>query len=206
MNLASLVFPRATSIRQSAPARQQNGKTYWVVGEHQRQYQDNAKTLARASCRGAEMGGASMKYVEKKGFGNATLCTGHFVQLCIEYVLYTFVQTYLQKLCSQFVYGSVNGKRHCSTVYTRVHFCTIVHSFCTVLRSSRGRGGMRRFYTHLQAASWRQFCAILLQGGSHWWRCQRGQTTRMDEAPNAAIRSRRQFAKTLEGRTSGDQL
>ena len=28
----------------------------------------------------------------------------------------------------------------------------------------------------------------------------------MDEAPNAAIRSRRQFAKTLEGRTIPDQL
>ena len=67
VSFASLVFPRAS--RQSAPARQQNGKTYcWQVNE---KIKDNIKTmpktLARASCRGADMGGALRKYVEEKG-------------------------------------------------------------------------------------------------------------------------------------------
>ena len=86
-----------------------------------------------------------------------TLCRICIVHMCAEVVFTICVQR-----CEE-------------ALYTRVHFCTIVRSFCTVLRSlctvlrsSRGRGGgMRRFYTHLQPASWRQFCAILCKGGLH---------------------------------------
>ena len=42
VSFASLVFPRAS--RQSAPARQQNGKTYWQVKE---KIKDNIKTMPR---------------------------------------------------------------------------------------------------------------------------------------------------------------
>ena len=88
-------------------------------------------------------------------------------------------------------------------MYTQVHLCTIVGGFCTVLRGGRGRG---------RDAALLQPPATLPAGDNsvqlHYevartgcWRCHRAQTTRMDEAPSAAARSRRQFAKTLEGRT-----
>ena len=155
---------------------------------------------------------------------HGTFCTT-LCRICIVHIC--------SDICAGHVF-TISVQQCEEALYTRVYFytivrsfCTVLRSFCTVLRSSRGRGGgMRRFYTHLQPASWRQFCAILCKGGLHcarldctvqgwialckgglhWWRCQRGQTTRMDEAPNSAIRSRRQFAKTLEGRTIRDQL
>ena len=150
------------------------------------------------------MGGASRKYVEEKGFGNATLCTGHFVQLCVANV----------HICSDMCVRRCEWAEAlytCTPEFTFAQLCTIFAQFCAVFAQfcavAEARGGMRRFYTHLQAASWRRICAIVCNStlGGGWWRCHRAQTTRMDEAPNAAIRSRRQFAKTLEGRTICDQ-
>ena len=79
-------------------------------------------------------------------------------------------------MCAQFVYGCVNEQRHCTPEYTFAQLCAFFAQFCAVFAQfcavAEARGGMRRFYTHLQAASWRQFRAILCNstlGGSHWW-------------------------------------
>ena len=59
---SSLEFPRRTGLKQSSPARQHNGEIYWEVMFNLRKDQDNARTLARALSKGADLGGAFDKY------------------------------------------------------------------------------------------------------------------------------------------------
>ena len=103
--------------------------------------------------------------------------------------------------CAHFLHWFV----HCQCTPLCVHFAQLCSVFAQFCASAEAGGGMRRFYTHLQPASWRQFCIHWLKHlYIHWWRCHRGQTTRMDGAPKADILGRRQFDKTLEGRAVGD--
>ena len=82
--------------------------------------------------------------------------------------MYTFVQICVQKLCSQFVYGGVNEQRHWTHVHpsTLLYDCSrFLHGFVRWQRQGAGCGAST---ATCNSASWRQFCAIALRGGSHW--------------------------------------